>query len=80
MTDLKKIVGNRLLMAISECRRKRNDYMVMVCDDYTLKVLSSILRIHQVNDAGVGGSVFHPGTTAHLEPLNLSKSIHCISQ
>lgn len=57
MTDLKAIVGARLLAVIQESRERPTDYLVCVCDDHTTKILSSCLRIHSVNDAGIGAVV-----------------------
>lgn len=57
MTDLKAILGAKLLAVIKESRERPTDYLVCVCDDYTTKIMSSCLRVHAINDAGVGAVV-----------------------
>jgi hypothetical protein len=57
MTDLKALLGARLLTVIQESRDRPSDYLVCVCDDYTTRILSSCLRVHAINDAGIGAVV-----------------------
>eukprot|EP00474_Spongospora_subterranea_P009382 CRZ09840.1 hypothetical protein [Spongospora subterranea] len=57
MTDLKAVLANKILAVIQESRERPTDYLVCVCDDYTTKIMSSCLRVHTINDAGVGAVV-----------------------
>ncbi|MES1911157.1 MAG: hypothetical protein MHM6MM_003639 [Cercozoa sp. M6MM] len=58
MTDLKRLLRQRMLEdVIAPCRKRRNEMLVMVVDERTVKTVSSCLRMHELNAVGVGVAV-----------------------
>eukprot|EP01083_Nonionella_stella_P034022 93124_1 len=54
-TDLKSVLRERIVDdMIQSSKSKPSEFMVLVGDDSTIKVLSSCLRMQQMNEAGVG--------------------------
>jgi hypothetical protein len=74
MTNLRQLVKQRLLDEIVAAAD--NQLAVMVCDDYTLKLVSSALKIHEINNKGVGAVL---NINANRERLPGTRAIYFLS-
>lgn len=54
MSDIKLLLQNKITKLFTSLKDPSGAIAVLICDDTTLKVVSSCLRVHEINELGIG--------------------------